>query len=426
MTKEKELSEKRKEFVPSAAYNVTPIIASSASGCKLTGMDGEEYIDFATGIGCLNIGHTHERVVEKVKEQVDKYSHLCWHVTMDETYINLAEKLSEKAIQGPAETLLVNSGAEAVENAIKVTRHYTGNSGIITFENAFHGRTNMALALTSKVDPYKKGFGPFPSEVIRAPYAYCYRCPVNEEYPECDLACLNFFDKLFKEYISEDETGSLIVEPIQGEGGFIVPPDGYLKELEKICNERDIPMIVDEIQSGMGRTGDLFAFEHDDLNPDVVTIGKSLGGGFPLTATVGREEIMESPQKGGLGGTFGGNPVGCVAALEAIEIVEENLDRAQDLGEILTERLNELKESHEIIGDIRGRGLMQAVELVKDREKKTPAPEERDQILAELHSKGLILLGAGTFNNVIRFLPPLTISEEKLKEGLDIFESALK
>lgn len=282
------------------------------------------------------------------------------------------------------------------------------------------------MSLTGSVWPYKYGFGPLDSSVHRTPYAYCYRCSFGLEYPSCNMRCVEYVKDTLEVHLSPDDVAAMIVEPIQGEGGFIVPPKEFLQGLKKICDENGILLIVDEAQSGMGRTGKMFAIEHFDVAPEIITMAKSLGGGLPLAAVIGREDIMDSVHVGGLGGTFGGNPLSCVAGLATIENAQKLLGITERLGKILMRRLKEMYEKYEIIGDIRGIGLMVGVELVKDRETKEPAKEERNQILSECHKNGLIIIGAGVYKNVVRFLPPLNIDEELLNKGLDIFETAIK
>jgi len=422
-----ELMELRKKHVPKAVYNVTPIFVAESKGSLIKDVDGNEYIDFATGISCLNVGHGNPEVVKAVREQLDKYLHLCFHVTPYESYVRLAEKLSTIA-PGNLEkkALLVNSGAEAVENAVKISRRYSGRPTIVTFEYAFHGRTRLAMSLTGSVQPYKYGFGPLDPAVHRTPYAYCYRCSFGLEYPACNMRCVEYIRDTLEIHLSPDEVAAIIFEPIEGEGGFIAPPKEFVQGLRKICDENGILLIDDEVQSGMGRTGRMFAVEHFNVVPDIIALAKSLGGGLPLAAVIGRVNVMDSVHVGGLGGTFGGNPLCCVAGLKAVEVAQQLLGNAEKLGKLLTSRLREMYEKYEIIGNVRGVGLMAGVELVKDRKSKEPAKEERNHILTGCHKNGLIIIGAGSYKNVIRFLPPLNISENLLNKGLDIFENAIK
>jgi len=422
-----ELMELRKKHVPKAVYNVTPIFVAESKGSLIKDVDGNEYIDFATGISCLNVGHGNPEVVKAVREQLDKYLHLCFHVTPYESYVRLAEKLSTIAPGNfEKKAMLVNSGAEAVENAVKISRRYSGRPTIVTFEYAFHGRTRLAMSLTGSVQPYKYGFGPLDPAVHRTPYAYCYRCSFGLEYPACNMRCVEYIRDTLEIHLSPDEVAAIIFEPIEGEGGFIAPPKEFVQGLRKICDENGILLIDDEVQSGMGRTGRMFAVEHFNVVPDIIALAKSLGGGLPLAAVIGRVNVMDSVHVGGLGGTFGGNPLCCVAGLKAVEVAQQLLGNAEKLGKLLTSRLREMYEKYEIIGNVRGVGLMAGVELVKDRKSKEPAKEERNHILTGCHKNGLIIIGAGPYKNVIRFLPPLNISENLLNKGLDIFENAIR
>jgi 4-aminobutyrate aminotransferase/(S)-3-amino-2-methylpropionate transaminase len=423
----KELITLRDRYVPKAVYNVTSIFVAESGGSTIKDVDGNEYIDFATGISCLNIGHRNPEVIKAIREQLDKYLHLCFHVTPYEPYVRVAEKLANIAPGNfEKKVVLVNSGAEAVENAVKVARRYSGKLAIIAFEHAFHGRTRLTMSLTGYVSPYKYGFGALDPCIYRMPYAYCYRCSFGLEYPECNMRCVEYIRNTLSVHISPDEVAAMIAEPILGEGGFVVPPKEFIQGVRKICDENSILFIADEVQSGMGRTGKMFAIEHSNVIPDIITMAKSLGGGLPLAATISKADVIDSVQVGGLGGTFGGNPLSCVAALKTMEIVQGLLGNVQKLGGILMQRLKEMYEKYEIIGDVRGVGLMVGVELVKDRKTKEPAREERDRILSECPRNGLILMGAGAYHNVIRFLPSFNISEELLNKGLDIFEGAIK
>lgn len=427
--KSEKLLSKREKYVPEAVFNVVPIFVSEASGATITDVDGNEYIDFAGGIGCINMGHSRDPVLNTVKDQADKYLHMCFHVTMYEPYVELAEKLAEITPGDfPKETVLVNSGAEAVENAVKVSRKYTGKPGIVSFEHAFHGRTNLTLSLTSEIDPYKRGFGPFASEVHRIPFAYCYRCPYDLTYPDCGIRCADRLEETFKTYKPAEEIACLIMEPVLGEGGFVVPPEEFVQRIAETCRKHDILYIDDEIQAGIGRAGKMWAIEHFNITPDIITTAKSMGGGLPISAAVGKKEIMDSVHTGGLGGTYGGNPVSCRSALKALEIIEkENLTkRATEIGKTVKDRMEEVKEDCEIIGDVRGLGGMIGIEIVKDPETKEPAEEKTAKILEKSHERGVILIKAGTHGNVIRFLAPLVIDEEDLETGLDVIEDSIR
>lgn len=423
-----ESMEKRKEYIPLGVYNLAPLVAKKAEGAVLEDLDGNKYLDFVGGIGVLNVGHNAPEVVNAIKKQAEELIHTCFHVAAYEPYIELAEKLS-KLSPGPTpkKTMFANSGAEAVENAIKIAKKYTGKSAIIAFDYAFHGRTLMTMSLTSKVKPYKFGFGPFAPEVYKAPYAYCYRCPFGLEYSECNLKCVENFAEIFKRDIPAEEVAAVILEPVQGEGGFISPPKEFIQGVKKVCEENDILLIADEVQTGFARTGTFFAVEDYGIEPDIITTAKSIAGGMPLSAVIGKKEIMDAPQPGEIGGTYGGNPLSCAAALAVLDIIEKDklVERSNKLGELMKIRLEEMQKKYSIIGDVRGKGFMQAVELVKDKETKEPAVEMKSKIIEECLNNGLILVGAGLHSNVIRFLAPISITEAQMEEGLDILEAAV-
>jgi 4-aminobutyrate aminotransferase/(S)-3-amino-2-methylpropionate transaminase len=422
------LSERRAQAVPRGLSHGTPIYVAKAEDAWLEDVDGNRYIDFAGGIGCANAGHRQEAVVDAIRGQLDKFLHMCVQVTPYEGYIRLAERMNEVTPgKFPKKTLFLNSGAEAVENAVKIARAYTKRPAIIAFEDAFHGRTMMTLALTSKTHPYKAGFAPFPGEVYRVPFAYCYRCSYNLKYPSCDLYCARHLEDSFKRVVANEEVAAVIAEPVLGEGGFIAPPPDYFKVLIELCHKHGILFIADEVQSGFGRTGALFASERYGIEPDLLVTAKSLGGGLPLAAVTGRAEIMDAPAPGGLGGTFAGNPLSCSAALAVLELFEtENLlTRANELGDRFQRRAREWQRRWPILGDVRGLGGMQAIELVKSKETKTPATEETKQITQYCYEHGLITITAGSHSNVIRVLVPLVASNEQIDEGLDVLESAL-
>ena len=426
--KSKALSERRAKAVPRGLSHGTPIYVAKAEDAWLEDVDGNRYLDFAGGIGCLNVGHRQESVVEAVKDQLDRFLHTCVQVTPYESYVRLAERMNEVTPGKFAKkTIFVNSGAEAVENAVKIARAYTRRPGIIAFEDAFHGRTMMTLALTSKTHPYKAGFAPFPSEVYRVPFAYCYRCSYNLKYPSCDLYCARHLEDTFKRVVANEEVAAVIAEPVLGEGGFIAPPPDYFKVLIELCHKYGILFIADEVQSGFGRTGALFASERYGIEPDLIVTAKSLGGGLPLAAVTGRAEIMDAPGIGGLGGTFAGNPLSCAAALAVLDLFErENLlARANELGDRFQRRAREWQRRWTIIGDVRGLGGMQAIELVQSQESKAPATDETKKITQYCYEHGLITITAGTYSNVIRVLVPLVVTNEQMDEGLDVLESAI-
>jgi 4-aminobutyrate aminotransferase / (S)-3-amino-2-methylpropionate transaminase / 5-aminovalerate transaminase len=419
----------RNEHVPKGAFQNTPAVIREARGAVMIDLDGRELIDFAGGIGVVNVGHSHPKVVAAIQEQAAKFIHTCFHVAMYEPYIDLAKRLNELAPGDfRKQTLLGNSGAEAVENAVKIARYATGRPGIVALQGGFHGRTLLTMTLTAKVKPYKYGFGPFAPEVYRMPNAYCYRCPFGLKRPSCETACADYLEEFFVGNVAPEQTAAVIAEPVQGEGGFITPPPDYFRKLQAICQKHGIVLVIDEIQSGMGRTGKLFAIEHWKVAPDIVTVAKSLAGGLPLSAVTGRAELMDRPHVGGLGGTFGGNPVACRAALAVLEVMEEEgfLARAEALGQKVRARLEELQRRFEIIGDVRGLGPMLAIELVRDREKKTPAADETKKLVKVCYEKGLVLIACGEFGNVIRTLMPLVITDEQLDRGFAILEEALR
>jgi 4-aminobutyrate aminotransferase/(S)-3-amino-2-methylpropionate transaminase len=427
-SKSEHISELRSKVVTSGYSSGTSCYVESAKGALVRDVDGREFIDFAGGIGVMNVGHSHPKVVAAIKDQAEKFTHTCFMVLPYEAAVLLAEKLC--AVTPGSFTkaaVFVNSGAEAVENAVKIARYYTKRPAIITFENAFHGRTLLTMSLTSKVRPYKFGFGPFAPEIYRMPYAYCYRCPFGLKYPSCNVACADYLNEFFISHVAAETTAALIVEPVQGEGGFVTPPPEYFPKLIKICHDNGIVFIDDEIQSGMGRTGKMFAVNHWKVEPDLVTVAKSLAAGMPLSAVIGRKEVMDAVHPSGVGGTYGGNPVACRAALAVLDIIEEEnlLQRSEALGKKLRERLDTLQKEYELIGDVRGMGPMLALELVKDRETKEPAAEEAKALVKFCFEKGLILLSCGNFGNVIRTLMPLIIEDDQLERGLAIMEEGL-
>jgi 4-aminobutyrate aminotransferase/(S)-3-amino-2-methylpropionate transaminase len=422
------LSARRAQAVPRGLSHGTPIYVAKAEDAWLEDVDGNRYIDFAGGIGCANAGHRQESVVNAIRAQLDKFLHTCVQVTPYEGYIRLAERMNEITPgKFSKKTLFVNSGAEAVENAVKIARAYTKRPAIIAFEDGFHGRTMMTLALTSKTHPYKAGFAPFPSDVYRVPFAYCYRCSYNLKYPSCDLYCARHLEDTFKRVVANEEVAAVIAEPVMGEGGFIAPPPDYFKVLLDLCHKYGILFIADEVQSGFGRTGTMFASERYGIEPDLIVTAKSLGGGLPLAAVTGRAEIMDAPAPGGLGGTFAGNPLSCAAALATLDLFEKTnlLQRANELGDRFQRRAREWQRRWSIVGDVRGLGGMQAIELVKSQETKAPAADETKQITQYCYEHGLITITAGTYSNVIRILVPLVATHEQIDEGLDVLESAL-
>src|SRR5271166_196729 len=420
------LSARRTQAVPRGLSHGTPIYVAKAEDAWLEDVDGNRYIDFAGGIGCLNIGHRREPVLAATRGQLDKFLHTCVQVTPYENYVRLAERMNAVTPgKFPKKTLFVNSGAEAIENAVKIARAHTGRSGIIAFEDAFHGRTMMTLALTSKTHPYKAGFAPFPGDVYRIPYAYCYRCSYSLKYPSCDLYCARHLEDTFKRVVASEDVAAVIAEPVLGEGGFVVPPPDFFPVLIDICHKHGVLFIADEVQSGFGRTGKLFASEHYGIEPDILVTAKSLGGGLPLAAITGRAEIMDAPGPGGLGGTFGGNPASCAAALAVIEEFADGtlLSRARALGERIQQRAFGWQRQHAFIGDVRGVGAMQAIEFVQADG--APCAAAAKKLAQHCLRNGVLILTAGTYDNVIRMLMPLTISDDEFSEALNVIEGGL-
>ncbi|MED0959149.1 4-aminobutyrate--2-oxoglutarate transaminase [Bacillus paramycoides] len=427
-TKSSILHERRKNAVPEGPYNITELYVQSAKGAIITDVDGNELIDFAGGIGMQNVGHCHPKVVKAIQNQVESSIHSCFHVAPYESYIALAERLNELTPGDfKKKTMFANSGAEAVENAVKIARKATGRSAIVSFERAYHGRTLMTMSLTSKVKPYKHGFGPFAPEVYKLPYPYYYRADEGLTQEEVDAQILAYFERFMLEEVASDNIAAIILEPLQGEGGFIVPTTTFMRGVRNICDKYGIVMIADEIQTGFARTGSLFAMDHFGVAPDLMTFSKSIAAGMPLSAITGRAELMDASGPGQLGGTFSGSPVACAAALAVLDVIEEEnlVKRAIEIGERMMEVFNSWKDKYEVVGDVRGIGAMTAIELVKDKETKEPATEEVKAIMKETHSKGVITISAGIYSNVLRFLPPLVITDEQLEEGLTIIEAAI-
>ncbi len=427
--KELELAALRAQYVPKGPANLTPYFAETALGAIISDVAGRELIDFAGGIGVVNAGHCNPRVVAAIKDQAGKFLHTCFHVVMYESYLRVAQKLCEAAPGDfPKKAVLTNSGAEAVENAVKVARHATGRQGVIVFENGFHGRTLLTMSMTSKVKPYKFGFGPFAPEIYRMPYAYCYRCPIGLERSTCGAACADLLKDFFISYAAAESIAAVVIEPVQGEGGFVSPPSEYFAKLAAICKENGIVFVADEVQTGFGRTGKMFAMEHHGVTPDLTCTAKSLAAGLPLSAVVGRADLMDAPQVGGLGGTYGGNPLACRAALAVFESFEQDgiLEKAQRLGETVRARFLAWQEKFPIIGEVRGIGPMLAIELVEDRVSKKPAATQTKALAKFCVDRGLIILTCGNYGNVIRILMPLVITGEQLEKGLTIMEQGFE
>ena len=425
--KSQALMKRRHDAVAQGAYHATPVFVAKAEGAVVEDVDGNRLIDFAGGIGCLNTGHRAPAVIDAIRRQLDRFLHTSFNVLPYESYIAVCEKLNDIVPgKGPKKTILVNTGAEATENAVKIARAYTKRQAIIAFEDAFHGRTYMAMAMTSKTHPYKAGFEPFPAEVYRIPYAYCYRCSYSMKYPSCDVFCARHLEDTFKRVVAAESVAAVIVEPILGEGGFVTPPPEFYPTLGEVCRKHGILLIADEVQTGFARTGAMFASERLGLEPDLVTTAKSLTGGLPMAAVTGRADIMDAPGAGQLGGTFAGNPVGCEAALAVIEMIEkENLcSRADLLGERFRKRAAKWRTQWDLVGDVRGLGAMQALELVRSKATREPAAEETKQVSQYCYEHGLVTITAGSYSNVIRLLMPLVITDAQMDEALDVLEAA--
>ncbi|MBK5447776.1 4-aminobutyrate--2-oxoglutarate transaminase [Bacillus sp. TH22] len=422
------LQKRYEEAVPKGIYHLMPLYVKEARGAIITDVDGNQFIDFAGGIGMQNVGHCHPKVVRAVQKQAESFIHPCFHVTPYENYITLAEKINEK-VPGTSKkkTMFANSGAEAIENAVKIARKVTGRRKVISFERGFHGRTLMTMSLSTKENPYKAGFGPFVSDMHILPYPYYYRAEEGVSPEEVDSQVIYQFEK-FLEEVSPEQVAAIVMEPVQGEGGFIIPSISFVKRLREICNQYGILMIMDEVQTGFGRTGKWFATEHFHIEPDIMTLSKSIAGGLPLSAIVGRTELMDIPGRGQIGGTFAGSPLSCAAGLAVFEIMEEEnlVERAQQIGNRIMSHLHQMQLKYEVIGDVRGIGAMVAMELVTDRITKEPAKELTVQLIDEFWKNGLISIGAGIFDNVLRFLPPLVISNEEIDKGFEIINQSFK
>lgn len=418
----------RNLYVPRGLALVHPITVVKGVNEIVFDADGRSYIDLTSGIGVTNLGHCHPELVEVAMSALKELWHTCIMVTNYPSYVLLAEKLSKIIpISGGKKVMFFNSGAEAVENAVKTARAYTRKPYIVSFIGSFHGRTTLALTLTGKYKPYKKGFEPLASHIIKIPYPYCYRLGFEDE-DECLNAVMRYLELVVDIDLSPEVVAAAIVEPIQGEGGFVVPPRRFLEELQRFLRSRGILLIVDEIQTGYCRTGRFMAFEHFNVDPDMVTLGKAIANGLPLSAVIGRAEILDSMDPGAMGGTYGGNPIATAVALKVLEVMERDrlCERAEKLGDIMARRLEEIRSRYDVVGDHRGLGVMRALEFVKDRRTREPNPELVLRILANARKRGLLLLKAGYYDNVIRFHPPLTISLENLERALDIFEESLK
>ena len=423
MTTNAELQKLREAAVPRGVSNLLPVFTERAQNAELWDVEGKRYIDFAAGIAVLNTGHLHPLVKAAVAAQLEKFSHTCFQVTQYESYVRLADRLNKLAPgPTPKKTLFLSTGAEAVENAVKIARAYTKRSAVIAFAGAFHGRTMMTMGLTGKTAPYKLGFGPMPGEIFHVPFP-CDYLGVSQAQ---SLAAL---DMLFKADVDPARVAAIIIEPVQGEGGFYQAPIEFLRELRRICDQHGIVMIADEVQTGFARTGKLFAIEHSGVEPDLITVAKSLAGGFPLSGVIGKAQIMDAPAPGGLGGTYAGSPLSCAAALAVLEVIEKEglCARANAIGAQLKQRLNSLRGrlAANCVGDVRGLGAMIALELVRNGDVAQPDADLTRALVAKAAANGLLILSCGTRANVIRFLVPLTASDAIVGEGLDILERSI-
>jgi 4-aminobutyrate aminotransferase/(S)-3-amino-2-methylpropionate transaminase len=413
----------RKERAVAAPLEATfPIVAAEAHGATLTDVDGNTFIDFTGGVGCLNVGHSHPKVVAAARKQLERFSHTDFTIVPYEPYVALAERLLERTpISGPTKAAFFNAGTEAVENAVKFARAYTKRPAVIAFEGGFHGRTLLSLSLTSKTHPYKAGFGPFSPEVYRVPFAQDYRGPDAH-------AALETLERALVTQVAAETVAAIVIEPVQGEGGFVVAPQEFMSGVRRICDDNGIVLVVDEVQTGFGRTGKLFAIEHYEVEPDLITIAKSVAAGLPLSGVLGRAPIMDAPGPNAIGGTYVGNPVAQAAALAVLDVIDEEglVERAAAIGETMRGRMQAWQERFDEIGDVRGLGAMLAIELVHDRESKDPAPELVAAICEEAFHNGLLLLGSGIYSNCVRVLAPLTITDGELDEALEVWERALE
>jgi 4-aminobutyrate aminotransferase/(S)-3-amino-2-methylpropionate transaminase len=423
--KSRTLLARRQQFVARGVSSTLNVFAAQADGAIIYDVDGNRYIDFAGGIGVMNIGHSRPEVVQAITEQAAKFTHTCFSVMMYEPYIDLAERIVQLAPGDfPKKAIFFNSGAEAVENAVKIARYATGRPAIIAFDNSFHGRTLMTMTMTAKVKPYKYGFGPYAPEVYRAPFPYPYR--MNMSPQEASEYCIQELERMFVGEVDPKQVAAIVIEPVQGEGGFMVAPPGFLRSLKALCEKYDVLFIADEIQSGFCRTGAMFAVEHDGVAPDLMIIAKSMGAGMPISGVVGRADIMDAPPPGTLGGTYSGNPVACAAALAVLDLFaqQDYAARSREIGNVIMERFLKLQEQYAVVGEVRGLGGMMAMELVKDRTTKEPDSHAASDILTAAHHRGLVLIKAGMYDNVLRVLVPLSVTDEQLNEGLTIFEEA--
>ena len=417
-----ELMVRRAAALPRGVGQGHPVFAVRARNAELWDVEGRRWIDFCAGIAVVNTGHNHPKVVAAAKSQLDNFMHTCFQVVAYDSYVTLAERLNRLAPgTTPKKTFFMNTGAEAIENAVKIARAYTGRPGVIAFNGAFHGRTIFALAMTGKVDPYKLSMGPFPGEVFHAPYPNPLRGVSVQD-------ALDGIEAIFKSDIESRRVAAIFVEPVLGEGGYVPAPPEFLRELRALCDKNGIVMVADEVQTGAGRCGKMFAVEHSGIEPDIITMAKGLGGGTTISAVIGKAEIMDSVAPGGLGATYSGNPVAVAAALAVLDVIDEEriCDRSMAIGESMRARLGEMQKKFPCIADVRGLGAMNAIELCEYGDPAQPSAKLANDVKAQAHSRGLLLLTCGTYGNVIRFMVPLTISDEILSEGLTILEAAIE
>lgn len=426
--KNQAILDRRDAAISRSLYRSTPVVAAKAHGSTVTDVDGNTFLDFTSGIGVLNTGHTPAAVVEAIRAQAEDLIHLCAIVGTYEPLVAVAERLNALIpISGPKKSYLCNTGAEAVETSIKMARAFTGRPAVIAYEGAYHGRTLLTMSLTSKYALFKKNFGPFAPEIYRVPYPYSYRCNYCHEQGACNLKCFADLERALVAHVDPSAVAAIIIEPVQGEGGFIPASFEYMRKLRELCTKHGILLIADEVQSGFCRTGRWFAFEHSGIEPDLVITAKSIAAGMPLAAITGRAEILDAPHIGGIGSTYGGNPLACAAALKALDLmVESDLNgRAEQIGEIMMGRFQAWKEQFPIIGDVRGLGAMLAVEFVNSPNDRTPNTAAPLKIVDEAYKRGLMLIRAGLYSNCVRTLVPLTITDEELDEGLAVLEASI-
>jgi 4-aminobutyrate aminotransferase/(S)-3-amino-2-methylpropionate transaminase len=418
---------RRNASVARGVAHATPVFIAAGEGAVLEDVDGNRFLDFAGGIGCLNVGHAAPDVVEAVRRQAARSLHNCFQVTPNDSYVRVAEELNRRTPgSAPKKTLLVNSGAEAIENAIKIARAFTGRPAVLAFDHAFHGRTLLGLTLTGKNHPYKAGFGPFAPEVYRLPYPYAYRC-THQSADTCATCSGEAVERVFDTTVASESVAAILFEPVLGEGGFVPMPRPFAARLQSICRARGIVMIADEIQTGYGRTGHFFASQALGIEPDLVVAGKSMAGGLPLASVTGRADVVDAAPPGGLGGTYAGNPVACAAAVAVFDLYDRErlTERAARLGERFDRLTRDWATRFPLIGDVRGLGIMRGIELVLDRTTKAPAREQASIVVSDCLRRGLIVLSAGTYGNVIRLLVPLVITDDQFAEGIGILEESL-